>query len=605
MAIAITSQHGGKYNIAGIACRLGKWLIDLSWTIGRMSQDEIALVFLSLGVLLASGRLLGEIAQRFGQPAIVGELLAGVLLGPTVMGRVWPDFTLTLFPTTGARSDVLSGLTTVSVALYLMAAGMEVRLSTIWRRGKTSLFVAIAGFAIPFALAFSAAWLFPFRLGCEEDANPRIFALFFAAAISISALPVISRTLMDLDLYRSDLGLIVISAAVFNDVLGWMVFAVALGLLGGGTNPLLGATATITFTLLAAVLMLTLGRWLLHRVLPWIQAHATWPGGVMGFAVSLALLAAALTEWIGVHAIFGAFLVGVAIGDSSHLRPQTRHTIHDFVSFIFAPLFFASVGLHGDFYSRFIPSIVVTVLVIACVGKILGCLLAGRLAGLDWRGSWAVGFAMNSRGAMEIILGLLALHSELIRQRMLVALVVMAAVTSLMAAPAIQRLLGRARHLRFTRFVPPRGFYPRLRAANRWDAMERLARVLLPPEEADSTLWGGDVRVEWAGPNQEVAVCLVGLPTVRAPRIAVGISDSGIDFGPLAEMKAKIVILVLTCADEPNHEFELEEDIVRSLASEERVRQALGAQSLTEFLAAVRTGEPAPPIDQPAMRPVG
>ena len=570
-----------------------------------MSQDEIALVFLSLGVLLACGRLLGEIAQRFGQPAIVGELLAGVLLGPTVMGRVWPDFTLTLFPATGARADVLSGLTTVSVALYLMAAGMEVQLSTIWRRGRTSLFVAIAGFAIPFALAFAAAWLFPFGLGCELDANPRIFALFFAAAISISALPVISRTLMDLELYRSDLGTIVIAAAVFNDVLGWMVFAVALGLLSGGTNPLLGASATIAFTLLAAAVMLTLGRWLLHRVLPWIQAHATWPGGVMGFAVSLALLAAALTEWIGVHAIFGAFLVGVAIGDSSHLRPQTRHTIHDFVSFIFAPLFFASVGLHADFYSRFIPSIVVTVLVIACVGKILGCLLAGRLAGLDWRGSWAVGFAMNSRGAMEIILGLLALHSELIRQRMLVALVVMAAVTSLMAAPAIQRLLGRARHLRFTRFIPPRGFYPRLRAANRWDAMERLARVLLPPEEADSSLWGGEVRVEWAGPNQEVAVCLVGLPTVRAPRIAVGISESGIDFGPLAELKAKIVILVLTCADEPNHEFELEEDIIRSLASEERVRQALAAQSLTEFLAAVRTGESIPTVNEGAIRPVG
>lgn len=594
-----------KYNGRRGCRRLGKWLIDLVVDDRpKMSQDEIALVFLALGVLLASGRLLGELAQRFGQPAVVGELLAGVLLGPTVMGRVWPEFTLTLFPASGLRADVLEGLTTLSVALFLMSAGIDVQFSTIWRRGKTSLSVAIAGFAFPFALAFAAAWFVPFNLGCEPDANPRIFALFFAAAISISALPVIARTLMDLDLYRSDLGMIVIAAAVFNDLLGWMVFAVTLGLLDGGANPFLSASATILFTLLSAAVMLTLGRWLLHRVLPWIQAHATWPGGVMGFAVSLALLAAAVTEWIGIHAIFGAFLVGVAIGDSSHLRPQTRHTIHDFVSCIFGPLFFASVGLHVDFAAKFDLPIVLTVLLIACVGKILGCGLAGRLAGMDWRASWAVGFAMNARGAMEIILGLLALESGLIRQRMLVALVIMAVVTSLMAGPAIQRLLRRARHLRFTRFISPRGFYPRLRAANRWDAMERLARVLLPAEDADSTLWGGDVRVEWGGPNQEVALCLVGLPSVRAPRIAVGISDAGIDFGPLAETKPKLVFLVLTCADEPEHEVELEDDIVRSFVGESCLRQALSAQTLTEFLAAVRTGD-ALPDDNLAFRPVG
>jgi K+:H+ antiporter len=406
-------------------------------------------------------------------------------------------------------------------------------------------------------------------------------------------------------LYHSDLGMIVIAAAVFNDLLGWMVFAVTLGMLSGGSNPLWGASATILFTLLSAALMLTLGRWLIDRILPWLQAHATWPGGVMGFAVSLALLAAALTEWIGIHAIFGAFLVGVALGDSSHLHQQTRRTIHDFVSFIFAPLFFASVGLHIDFAAKFIPSIVVTVLVIACVGKIVGCGLAARLTGMDWHASWALGFAMNARGAMEIILGLLALHNGLIRQRMLVALVVMAVVTSIVAGPAIRRLLGRARNMKFTRFLSPRAFYPRLRAANRWDAMERLARVLLPAGEADSTLWGGDVRVEWAGPNQDVAVCLVGWHSVRAPRIAVGIAERGIDFGPLADMKPRLVLLVLTCASEPEHEVALEEDILRSFASEERLRLALSAETLTEFLAAVRIGEPSPASDDLAFRPVG
>jgi Kef-type K+ transport system membrane component KefB len=158
--------------------------------------------------------------------------------------------------------------------------------------------------------------------------------------------------------------------------------------------------------------------------------------------MSLALLAAALTEWIGIHAIFGSFLVGVAVGDSSHLRHDTRQIILKFVSFIFAPLFFASVGLHVNFIDTFDLGITVSVLVIACLGKILGCGLAARASGASPRLSGAIGFAMNARGAMEIILGLLALENGLIRQRMFVALVLMALATSMISGPAIRRLLG-------------------------------------------------------------------------------------------------------------------------------------------------------------------
>lgn len=557
----------------------------------QLTHEDIALIFLSLGVLLGCARLLGELAQRLGQPAVVGELAAGVLLGPTLLGKIWPQFTATLFPDFGPRAAVFQGLTTLSIAMFLLGAGMEVQISTIWRRGQSSIWVALSGFAFPFALALAAAWFFPFALGCERDAEPRVFAVFFATAISISALPVIARTLMDLELYTSDLGMIVIAAALFNDLLGWMVFAVMLGLLGGGANAFLGVSATIVCTLLCAAAILTIGRWMLHRSLPWIQAHTTWPGGVMGFAVTLALLVAALTEWIGIHAIFGAFLVGVAVGDSSHLREQTRRSILDFVSFIFAPLFFASVGLRIDFAAKFDLPIVLTVLAIACAGKILGCALTAKLTGIDWRASWAVGFAMNARGAMEIVLGLLALHNGLIRQRMFVALVIMAAVTTLISGPAIKRVLRRPRPLRFTSFLAPNRFYRRLRAINRWDAMERLGRLLLPIEEADSTLWGGDVRVEWGGPNQEVAVCLVVLESAHAPRIAVGIADKGIDFGPLGETMARLVIFVVTSAEHPDQEVALEEDIIQSFASERTLQQALAADTFSEFVAAVRTGD--------------
>jgi Kef-type K+ transport system membrane component KefB len=152
-----------------------------------------------------------------------------------------------------------------------------------------------------------------------------------ATALSITALPVIAKTLMDLNLYRSDLGMLVVAAAVFNDLVGWIIFAVILGMLGTGAAHTLSIGQTIWLTLGFALGMLTVGRWLIHRILPWIHAHLSWPGGVLGFALSLALVSAAFTEWIGIHAIFGAFLAGVA-GDQA--SAERTATIEQFVSFI-------------------------------------------------------------------------------------------------------------------------------------------------------------------------------------------------------------------------------------------------------------------------------
>jgi hypothetical protein len=163
----------------------------------------------------------------------------------------------------------------------------------------------------------------------------------------------------------------------------------------------------------------------------------------------------------------------------------------------------------------------------------------------------------------------------------------------LMSAPAIRRLLGRRRVPRFTAFLPKNGFHRSLRAANRWQAMELLAASVLPPEEADSPLWGGDVRVEWAGPNQEVAVCLVGLPSVSVPHVAVGLAPKGIDFGPLAETLARIVVFVVSPMRKLDLEAAIEEDVVASFASERAVSEARAAGNWTEFLAAVRTSEDA------------
>ena len=559
----------------------------------NLTPQNITVMFLSLGILLGVARVLGELAQRLRQPAVLGELLAGVLLGPTVLGAFAPESFAYLFPSQGPNAVALSAITTLAVVLFLLVAGMEVDLSTIWTQGKLALKIGTSSMVLPFVTGFAAAWLVPHALGRHLDADRFVFALFFATALSITALPIIAKTLMDMGLYRSDLGMVVVSAAILNDLVGWIVFAVILGMMGSASGHENHIVFTISMTLAFAGAMLTLGRWLLHRTLPFLQAHTKSPNDVLGFALILAMLAAAFTEWIGIHAVFGSFLVGVAIGDSSHLREHTRITIHQFVSTIFAPLFFASIGLRVNFMTHFDAPLVLMVLLIACACKLVGGTLGARWGGMPRREAWAVGFAMNSRGAMEIILGLLALEAGIIRQQLFVALVFMAIVTSVISGPVMRIILRPERKRRLHETLTSKLFLRELKAATSREAIHEMTVAAcesagLEPGPVEAAVWAREQSLGTSIGNG------VALPHARIGRltntlVVVGVSDGGIDFDAPDGQLAHVIFLALTPGNDFAAQLAVASEIARLFRDGQMFERALQTRSFTDFLALIRS----------------
>ena len=459
---------------------------------GPLSYQQITVFLLAFGVLLGVARLFGEIARKFGQPTVLGEILAGVVLGATVLGNpailgedgwnvrlydyLFPKYVLNEqnepvqmvrvkvdeagepkqspdtdpeaapeaatesagdFGAPGAPGAVEDGggsevggvgvggaegaaeggaggaapptngegeklavveeemeqvgdsvplpvdheyaydggflsmtmFLNLAAVFLLLVAGLEVDLSIVWKQGKAALWVSLMGMIVPGGLGFALAYALPGPLGYDFEAGAKLpFALFMAIAMSITALPVIAKILLDLNLFRSDMGMLIMSSAMVNDLLGWIGFAMVLALVAAQVDPAVsgmgpeaagegGATAslltTIGLTLLFVGGMLTVGRWLANKALPFVQANTSWPGGVLAFVLTTSLLCAAATEAIGIHSIFGAFIAGVAIGDSKHLREQTRTVIEQFITNIFAPLFFAGIGLRVNFIEGF------------------------------------------------------------------------------------------------------------------------------------------------------------------------------------------------------------------------------------------------------------
>ena len=557
-----------------------------------LTAHDVTMLFLALGILIGLARIAAEVAESVRQPAVVGEILVGVLLGPTVFGAFFPELQSKLFPSSGAVATALDGLATLAIALFLLVAGMEVDLSGVWRQGRTALRVAAFGIIMPFAIGFIPAYVAPEWFGATVGTTPLLFALFLATAMSITALPVIAKILFDLRIFQTDLGVTIISAAILNDLVGWIIFAFVLALIGADKstfNP--GVTGVITIVF--AVLMLTVGRWAINRTLPWIQAHTQWPAGVLAFALALTMLAAAFTEWIGVHAIFGAFLFGVALGDSTHLRRRTRATIDQFVSFIFAPIFFATIGLRADFASHFDLVLVLVVLVVASVGKIFGCALAARWAGFDKREAWAVGFGMNARGAMEIVLGLLALQAGIITERLFVALVVMALVTSMASGFLIERSFGRKRTISFLKYLSARGFEPNLQTLNRLEAARHLAEMASGAAgvSADETVKAILDREQLfpSAMGNGLAIPHARIKGLAAPVLALGLSRRGIESEAPDGLPIHVIIVLLAPDEDPALHVALLGSIARAFDQPTMAARLAGSvRTLTELRAMLR-----------------
>ncbi|MCC7302891.1 MAG: cation:proton antiporter [Bacteroidia bacterium] len=405
-----------------------------------LNSTELIVLLLSISVMLISSRVLAELGKRWKLPVVMGELFVGILLGPTVLGLISPETFSFLFPPTGNVPIAMDGIFKLSVVMLLFVAGMEVQLPLVLKQGKVAISTSFFSMIIPFATGFAVAWYFPELFGINAEGKIRLlFALFLGTALSISALPVIVRILMDMNLFKTNVGMVIVASAMFNDLFGWLIFSVVLSMAGQPDNMNIGYT--ILWVLGFGIFMLTIGKKIIDRILPWVQNKLSWPGGVLSGTLGLCLLCAAFTESIHIHAILGAFIAGIAIGDSVQLHERAREIIHQFVTNFFAPLFFVSIGLKLDFVENFNPVIVGVVLLLSFAGKVLGAYIGARLGGMGTSNSLAVGFGMNARGAMEIILGTLAYQAGLISQPIFVALVVMALVTSLSSGPLMRKFV--------------------------------------------------------------------------------------------------------------------------------------------------------------------
>ena len=413
-------------------------------------QELAAAFFLQMTVILLVCRLVGMLARKIGQPQVVGEMIAGVLIGPSLLGYVWPESAELIF--TKASRGILYTGAQLGVGLYMFLVGLEFNTGHFRSRARSAACVSIAGMLVPFILgALLVIWL---------QQVPGIFspkiryfegALFLGAAIAITAFPMLARIISERGLSGTALGTLALAAGAIDDAAAWCVLAIVLATFGA-SHPMniggftIGAhTVAIGGAILYGVFALTLGR----KWLSVLGRMAEKQGGVsqsmMAFTLALFCLAAWYTDIIGVHAVFGGFILGIAM-PRGLFATEIRKKIEPFAVVFLLPMFFTFSGLNTKLNVLVDPKLMlvgVVILLASVFGKGVACWAAARLNGEDNATSLAVGTLMNARGLMELIIINIGLQRGIIGEALFSILVIMAIVTTLMATPIFEWVYGR------------------------------------------------------------------------------------------------------------------------------------------------------------------
>ncbi len=409
------------------------------------SRPSEALLLLQIALLILTGRLLGEAMQRIGLPAVMGQLLAGVLLGPSLFGLLWPAGRDAVFPEAAEQRAMLEAVSHVGILLLLLLAGMETDLSLVRKVKRAAASSSVASIIFPFAAGVLLGQILPDNL-LPEAKNRLIASLFLGTALSISSVNIVAAVVREMGFTRRNIGQIILASAIISDTIGWIIISIVLGLASHGVFDLGVLARSVVGTLVFLALSFTVGRRLVFKIIRVTNDHFISEAAVVAAILLVMSGMALITHWIGVHTVLGAFVAGVLVGQSPILTREIDAQIRGVTAGLFMPVFFGAAGLHADLTILSDQRILLftgAMILVASVGKAAGAFTGGWFGGLRFREAVALAAGMNARGSTEVIVATIGLSLGVLNEDLFTMIVAMAVVTTLLMPPMLRWALRR------------------------------------------------------------------------------------------------------------------------------------------------------------------
>ncbi len=559
----------------------------------QIGEHNILIFLLQVLILLGLARGLGEMLRRRGQPTITAEILVGVVLGVTVLGRLFPGLHGFLFPVKEVQMNMLDTFAWVGILFFMLDAGLDTNLATAWRQRGPALILSLSDLVIPMALAFALVFFLPGRY-IGPDGSVLVFALFIGTIMTISALPVTAKIMQELKIYRTDTGLLIMSALTINDVAGWVVFALILGAFTEAVFTVGSIFFVLSATAAFAGISLWLGPGLFNRSLIFLKKkNVPEPAGSLTLVCFAGLAGGAITTWIGIHALFGFFIGGIVAGESDMISENTRRIFSEMVHAVLVPVFFASIALRLDFIGDFDFLLILFIFVVGVFGRYIGAYIGGRLIKQHHVHSKFIALAHIPGGQMQIVIGLLALQYEVITDPVYVAIVFGAVLSSMLAGPGMKKVLKEVQSCDWLSFLPVDAICSDVQAKDREGAIDELcvrARREISgytPETLATAVKEREIQMTTAL-GEGVSFPHARLKGLSRPVILLGKSIQGIEWNTPDGKEVHLIFMVFTPEEEPEYQLQILQGISRVVGDagnrEELIEKAKTADEILTTL---------------------
>jgi Kef-type K+ transport system membrane component KefB len=398
-------------------------------------KDPLAILLAQIIMIILVARFFGWVFKKIGQPSVIGEIIAGIALGPSLLGMYFPEFFSALFPVDSLVN--LKFLSQIGLILFMFVIGMELDIKVLKNRAKEAVVISHASIVIPFALGIGLAY-FVYNRFAPEGVKFLSFSLFMGIAMSITAFPVLARIVQERGMHKTKLGAIVITCAAADDITAWCLLAVVIAIVKAGT--FVSSLYIISLALLYVLLMIFLVKPFLKRIGDLYGTKDSLSKPVVAIFFLILIISSYATELVGIHALFGAFMMGAIMPDVSKFRTVFIEKVEDVSVILLLPLFFVFTGLRteiGLINDPYLWKVTGFIILVAVVGKFLGSALAAKFVGQSWRNSLIIGALMNTRGLMELIVLNIGLELKVLTPEVFTMMVIMALVTTFMTGPAL------------------------------------------------------------------------------------------------------------------------------------------------------------------------
>ncbi len=526
-----------------------------------MSENHIFLFLIQFFILLGAAKLLGLVFGKLKQPTVTADILVGITLGPTIFGRLFPEISAVIFPKDIIQQNMIETVAWIGILFLLMETGLQVNFGSMWKQKGDAFKIALFGTITPFIFSAVLIFFLPAHYLVQPD-KKFIFTLFIASIMAISAMPIAIRALHDLNLLKTDMGFLILSALSINDIIGWLTFTIVLGIFGQNQIDFLNIFLIFSTAILFTAFCLTLGRKFSSYSLGFIKKKFNDQSGLqVTFIILLGLICGAITTKIGIQALLGFFIAGIIAGESRDLSEKDRNVVNKMVYSIFVPIFFINIGLKVDFLKSFDLFLALFITFVGVGVRFIGAWIGVHFTKVPTANRLPISIAHTAGGEMHIVIGMIALQYGLISETLFVSIVCGALVSTIIIGPWLSLAIPRKRWIRPYSLLSEKSTISELSSKNKRFA---IAELCLKASEIThlkyDEIFNPVIKREEAlssALEKGIAIPHARLKKLKKPLIIFGKSSRGIEWNSPDGMLSHFMFLILTPADDQDIQLQI------------------------------------------------